>query len=211
MARSLGRQITRARQQSRSPSNIKKSCNNVQIDEYNISNTEYSSDDEIESVPKFLYMHVKISNLEISALIDTGSSINVMSQQCYNSIPDPHTSNFKSASETITLANNQCVNIFGTSDIKITVSQGKHWIPVYIMSQTSHPLILGTNYLCSKNIVLDFSNHTSAVKFMNVHTQKPISIPPNTETMIWGKLKGNVRYGTQGICRSKIKALKTLV
>lgn len=145
MARSLGRQITRARQQSRSPSSIKKSCNNVEIDEYNISNTEYSSDDEIESVPKFLYMHVKISNLEISALIDTGSSIKVMSQQSYNSIPATHKSNFKSPFETITLANNQCVIIFGTSDIKITVSQGKHWIPVYIMSQTSHPLILGTN------------------------------------------------------------------
>jgi hypothetical protein len=65
MARSLGRQITRARQQSRSPSNIKKSCNNVEIDEYNISNTEYSSDDEIESVPKILYMHVKISKFQL--------------------------------------------------------------------------------------------------------------------------------------------------
>ena len=84
-------------------------------------------------------------NIEISALIDTGSSLNVMSQQSYNSIPATHKFNFKSAFETITLANNQCVIIFGTSDIKITVSQGKHWIPVYIMSQTSHPLILGTN------------------------------------------------------------------
>ena len=39
-------------------------------------------------------MPVRIVNLEISAIIDTGSSINVISSQLFNSIPDSMKSEF---------------------------------------------------------------------------------------------------------------------
>ncbi|CAC5356092.1 unnamed protein product [Mytilus coruscus] len=81
---------------------------------------------------------------------------------------------------------------------------GKHWIPVYILVQTSHPLILGTHYLYSKNIVLDFSDFCIKSKQFKVLTQSPASIPPNSEVLIWGHVNGKVQYGMQGICSSKI-------
>ncbi|CAG2209064.1 unnamed protein product [Mytilus edulis] len=166
--------------------------------------TECTSDDDSTFVSKFLYMPVRIANLEISALIDTGSSINVMSSQLFNSIPDSMKSEFSAKSDKITLANNQTVQIYGTAKVKITVPQGKHWIHVYILVQTSHPLILGTNYLYSKNIVLDFSDCRIRSKHFKVLTQSPASIPPNSEVLIWGHVNGKVQYGMQGICTSKI-------
>jgi hypothetical protein len=36
-------------------------------------------------------------------------------------------------------------------------SQGTHFIDVYILPVTSHPLILGSDYLMKNNVVLDFS------------------------------------------------------
>lgn len=149
-------------------------------------------------------MPVRIANQEISALIDTGSSINVMSSQLFNSIPDSMKSEFSATSDKITLANNQTVQIYGTAKVKITVPQGKHWIHVYILAQTSHPLILGTHYLYSKNIVLDFSDCCIKSKQFKVLTQSPASLPPNSEVLIWGHVNGKVQYGMQGICTSKI-------
>ncbi|CAG2185803.1 unnamed protein product [Mytilus edulis] len=166
--------------------------------------TECTSDDDSTFVCKFLYMPVRIANQEISALIDTGSSINVMSSQLFNSIPDSMKSEFSATSDKITLANNQTVQIYGTAKVKITVPQGKHWIHVYILAQTSHPLILGTHYLYSKNIVLDFSDCCIKSKQFKVLTQSPASLPPNSEVLIWGHVNGKVQYGMQGICTSKI-------
>ncbi|CAG2204834.1 unnamed protein product [Mytilus edulis] len=77
--------------------------------------TECTSDDDSTFVCKFLYMPVRIANQEISALIDTGSSINVMSSQLFNSIPDSMKSEFSATSDKITLANNQTVQIYGTA------------------------------------------------------------------------------------------------
>ena len=169
----------------------------------NLLSTDDTSSENSENFSKCLYMAVKIANLEVSALIDTGSSVNVMSQQFFNTIPDSYKSKFNASMDKITLANNQSIQIYGISDVKITVPQGKHWIHVYILAQTSHPLILGTNYLFSKKIVLDFSQQTVHSKTFKVSTSKPVSIPSNTEMLIWGKINGNAHYGMQGICYSR--------
>ncbi|CAC5395827.1 unnamed protein product [Mytilus coruscus] len=77
--------------------------------------TECTSDDDSAFVCKFLYMSVRIANLEISVLIDTGSSKNVMTSQLFNSIPDSKKSEFSATNDKITLTNNQTVQIYGTA------------------------------------------------------------------------------------------------
>ena len=101
-------------------------------------------------------------------------------------------------SEKIVLANNQCLNIIGKCNLKIQTAHGKHWIPTYILNQSSHPLILGTNFLISKKIVLDFSQMSMSSKTVNVKSQKHFTVKPNTEILIWGKVCGNVLYGQNG-------------
>ena len=147
---------------------------------------------------------MQIANFKISALIDTGSSINVISSQFFNSLPDSVKSNFIDTNNRITLANNQTIKIHGTASVKISVPQGKHWIPVYILEQTSHPLILGTNYMLSKNIVLDFSDFSVQSKHFKITTRSPISVSPNSEKLIWGHVNGKAQYGMQGMCSSKL-------
>ena len=158
--------------------------NNVQISG-NISDQETTDDnfnDENES--KFIYMPVKINHLSVAALIDSGSSINIVSQSFYNLIPDTCKSMIQPISEKIVLANNQCVNIIGKCNIKIQAAHGKYWIPTYVLNQSSHPLILGTNFLISKKIVLDFSQMSMSSKTVKVKSQKHFTIKPNTEILI---------------------------
>lgn len=97
--------------------------------------------------------------MHVAALVDTGSSINVISKNLYDSIPEQFKLSFKHLSSSeIRLANNQLIRIEGVASLQIQVPQGTHIVEVYILRNTSHPLILGTNYLRENNIVLDFSN-----------------------------------------------------
>lgn len=79
-------------------------------------------------------MPVKVNNLKVAALIDSGSSINIISKQFYDSILDSCKSQIQSpVYEKILLANNQSVGVIGKSSVKMHVPQEKHWIPSYIV------------------------------------------------------------------------------
>ncbi|VDI02672.1 Hypothetical predicted protein [Mytilus galloprovincialis] len=198
-ARSFGRTDIGARCRSRSPS--RSFINTVQSEHFQTSDDEMQcSTSNMETRNKFIYLPVQILNLKIAALVDTGSSINVISQQLFNSIPETHKSWVNSTSEKIVLANNQSVNIIGVSRIKIQIPQGKHWILVHVFSQTSHPLLLGTDYLVSKKIMLDFSKLTVCSRFCKVKNQKRLSVLPNSEMIVWGKVHNDILHGMQGIC-----------
>ena len=157
---------------------------------------------------KFIYMPVKVNTIKIAALIDCGSSINIISNQFYTSIPQKCKSNIFPVNEKIILANNQSVSVIGKANIKIQVPQGKHWIISYILSHSSHPLILGTDYLTSKKIVLDFGELSAGTKSINIKSQKQISVDPQKEILVWGKAPNNLLYGQQGMCTNSAYIVK---
>ncbi|CAC5371045.1 unnamed protein product [Mytilus coruscus] len=193
MGEAYGRTDIGARCRSRSPS--RSFINTIQSEHFQTSDDEMQcSTSNMESRNKFIYLPVQILNLKIAALVDTGSSINIISQQLFNSIPETHKSWVNSTSEKIVLANNQSVNIIGVSRIKIQIPQGKHWILVHVFSQTSHPLLLGTDYLVSKKIMLDFSKLTVCSRFCKVKNQKRLSVLPNSEMMVWGKVHNDILH-----------------
>ncbi|CAC5408312.1 unnamed protein product [Mytilus coruscus] len=137
----------------------------------------------------------------IAALVHTGSSINVISKSLYDSISDRHKLYFEQLSESeIRLANNDKIRINGISKLQATIHQKNEIIETYIIPKTSHPLILGTEYLRENKIVLDFSDFSCNQKTVPVKTAKRIELEPNTEYLIFGKLPNYVTVGLQGIC-----------
>ena len=199
-----------ARKRSASPSRKRTDFHINHFSSENITDTTCNFSDDTSDFTetdkneqsKFLFLPVKIDNINIAALIDTGSSVNVISQQLFDSISTMNKQPIQKVESKITLANNQSIEIIGTTRVKINVPNGKHWIQVYILTQTSHPLILGTNYLLTNNIVLNFSKMQINYKNFGVKSQRRIVIPPNSEIVVFGKLKGQILYGTQGICTS---------
>jgi len=71
---------------------------------------------------------------------------------------------------------------------------------VYIINPTSHPLILGTEFLRSKHIYLDFSNNRVQSSKCNVKCKQTTDILPNSEVKLWAKAPTNIPMGTQGLC-----------
>lgn len=78
-----------------------------------------------------MYMLVKIQGMQVTALFETGNSINIISMSLFDKLPIKSKSNFRSCNEqTVKLANNQSVCVFGTASISVqtlcssTVCQG---------------------------------------------------------------------------------------
>lgn len=138
--------------------------------------------------------------MRVAALIDTGSSICVISKDLFNQLPERFKLSFEQVNQEIRLANNSTVDVFGLAKILVEVPQGKREIDTYILPFTSHPLIFGTQFLKENNIVLDFSNNTFNVKSANVKSYKRIVIEANTEMLIWGRLPDHLPHGLNGVC-----------
>ncbi|XP_053388085.1 uncharacterized protein LOC128551301 [Mercenaria mercenaria] len=148
----------------------------------------------------FLYLQVLFHHREISALLDTGSSINLMSRKLFESLPVHNKSSLTPVdSSNIVLANNQSVNIDGISSISCFVQGHRKEFDVYVLKDTSHPLILGTHFIKSNKLILDFSDgyHFSDSK---IYAQKRIYLPPNSESIVYGKLPKRFTEGSNGLC-----------
>ncbi|CAG2218656.1 unnamed protein product [Mytilus edulis] len=148
----------------------------------------------------FVHLQVSFEDITIAALVDTGSSINVISQTLYNTLPNKSKLSFEQFPSEVRLADNTKVKVFGLAKILVTCNNEQHAIEVYILPFTSHPLILGTNYLHSNNIILDFSNFSANFKSVKVQTHKKLTIPPNSECIVWGHVPTYVLPGLNGVC-----------
>ena len=95
----------------------------------------------------FVHLQVSFDDMNVAALVDTGSSINVISQTLYNTLSHKSKLSFEQFPSEIRLADNTKVKVFGLAKILLICNNEQHAIEVYILPFTSHALILGTNYL----------------------------------------------------------------
>lgn len=71
-----------------------------------------------ENVGDFMYMDVLVKGTKVATLLDTGSSINIISKSLYEKLPSQNKSSFRSCGEqAVKLANNQFGRVFSTASI----------------------------------------------------------------------------------------------
>ena len=160
----------------------------------------------------FLYMLLSISGMKYSALVDTGSSINIMSRQVYDTLPSSHKSEiYHLLQSDVSEANNTTVKVDGTATVKVNIEGHVHSLLFYIFPTCTHPIILGTHYLISHNVHIDFEKMTlqgSRARHIKIRSTRRIDLPPQSETIVWGKAPTHILSGTQGICSNDSYLLK---
>jgi hypothetical protein len=120
-------------------------------------------------------------------------------------LPESEKAEFSFCEDSIILANNQRVTVYGTAKVRIRkkLSDNGHFVFVYILHDTSHPLLLGTKYMQENKILLDFIRCSSFVdvkKTTKVKCKSTLSIQPNSECIVTGILDDRVNLGMQGVC-----------
>ena len=110
--------------------------------------------------------------------------------------------------DTICFANNQQIKITGCATVYGNIEGQQHSVEVYVLEDTSHPLILGANYMQQHGLKLDFSNQSVTWNTCKVWAKKRTTIPPNSESILWGKVPKHLHTGYQGVCSGNSYAHK---
>ena len=99
---------------------------------------------------------MKFSSKPISALLDTGSLINLMSQELFDNISPRNKLQVEYCNTSIVLAKNQGIGVNCVAKVSAVISRQQQSFTVYGLQGTSHPLILGTEYMRTHNVTLNF-------------------------------------------------------
>lgn len=158
----------------------------------------------------FMYMSMNFSHKHVNALLDTGCSINVISEYFFNSLPKSCKSNVhKTMDCNVQVADSRHVVVKGTAKVQASTPCGVCTFEVYIMPETSHPLIIGTEFMSKHNIVLDLGIQQYGVRKLKVKCTRELVINPTSECVVMCKLPKGTSIGTQGICTASKKMQKT--
>ena len=148
MARSLGwTNIDNKRARSKPPEQQDKDS------DISVSNAEIS---DARSKSGFMYLPVNFSTTQISALLDTGSTINLMLHELFDRLPANIKVHVDYCHESIVLANNQHISIDYVAQVKGVISGRQQSFNSYVLKDTAHPLILGTEYMRNNGVTLNF-------------------------------------------------------
>jgi hypothetical protein len=71
------------------------------------------------AINSFMYLNVFVHNMPVTALLDSGSSINVISFSFFQLLPESEKAEFSFCEDSIILANNQRVTVYGTAKVRI--------------------------------------------------------------------------------------------
>ena len=153
----------------------------------------------------FMYMELFLGNRPVISLLDSGSSVNIMAKDVFDSLSPSLVSEVNESSDSVVIADGHSVDVWGTASVKICQSPSSKptFIMVHILHSATHLLILGTDYLKSNKIVLDFNANSCFTHVKNttkIKCKESFAISPNSECIVVGKLSKDLPIGIQGLC-----------
>lgn len=116
---------------------------------YKISSTLFSDEKDL----KRPFVSIKIYNLSLSGLLDSGSSITILGNKSYLEILKLGFKLFKSDFITVSTANNQKIKSLGYFDLPICFNNQTHLIKTYVLPEISPSLILGIDFWRKFNLL----------------------------------------------------------
>ena len=146
----------------------------------------------------YLNVHVNDMRTDIMALVDTGSSINVIQRSTLHDLGGPRPSVTKPFS--VTMANDTVMTVTGVVQLQISSSTRTTRESFYVFESTSHPLILGVEFLRKHNVTFDWlTSNAPEHEVSPVRCTEAAVLKPGEETLVSGKLPFKMTIGVQGV------------
>ena len=148
----------------------------------------------------------EIKPTHVTALLDSGASVNIVSETFYNSLPKDAVSHInRTDSCDIKVASGQIIPILGSCTIRAKMGSGNSSeLTCIILKNCSHPIILGCTYLQEHHIILNFSNLSSYSDTSSLKLASSVSLAPHSHTLVQTCFSSSVPVGTQGVCAATL-------
>ena len=167
---------------------------------------------------KLGYLQLQVGNLDIKALVDTGASVSVMSQETYDNIATCHPENILKQisvpdSAEITLADGKRVPILEKAEIRIKIFL-EEICEVFLILRETHITILGWPFFANNDLTIDCKRRLlirenctfqiNAVEYkekgektaprisLMLKTTQAITIPPGRQEYPYCKIEGEI-------------------
>lgn len=102
----------------------------------------------------------------------------------------------------VQLADSRHVCVLGTAIVNCSLVLDKHDLFVHVIRDTSHQLIIGTEFMCKNNVVLDFCSKYYGTRTLKVKCKQRVIIQQNSKCIVQGILPKTTVIGLQGVCTS---------
>ena len=152
----------------------------------------------VSSSDPFCYLKVHLHDMktDMVGLVDTGSSVNVINKSFLLKSGGPKPNLNRPI--TVSLADGKEISVDGLIKLNISSPFGTTIEQFYVFENTSHPLILGIDFIRRHQVSLD-RLIKRPTKTYDIRSAEAVTIAPGKELLVSGKFPFSVLIGTQGI------------
>ena len=130
---------------------------------------------------------IKIGHKSYETLVDTGASMNVISENCVKS--NPYLSKLRKCptfyDKAETASGENTINFLYLLHTEIKIHGQNFNVAFHVANTLSPEIILGTPFFQKTHAVLEYTNNGLKVAFNNsLYASSEISIPPKTQTLV---------------------------
>ena len=145
-------------------------------------------------------INVRIFDRKVSALIDTGSDVSIISESLLNNIRKLRKCKlFKSSYKIVTLPDGRTLPILGCLRIPVFFTNRAITMQVYVLKELKQDLIIGHDFLRRNGAIIDFMKRKVTLRPSSlIRASKTYSIPARSECVISARVRGNYPNGIVG-------------
>jgi len=148
------------------------------------------------------FLKVVISQTEYNAKLDTGSDLNLISQDVFENLPIQYRNRLdRSKATKAKVANQQVISTTGTLDLPVLIGRQLFKLEFTVFPEALFPVFLGKPF--HKKTAARVNHATDTIKLTNataIHSEASFYIDPYSEVMCHGKLHESVAEGSIGLC-----------
>lgn len=120
------------------------------------------------------YLYVKIADVSVLALVDTGSNVSILGSQGLSILRSLNIPIKYNNAVSVTTADGKLQEVFGNASLSVTLHSVTKCLTLLVIPSVTHTLILGMDFLQSFGITMDIVNFSFTTQFSNCSTVNTI-------------------------------------
>uniref|UniRef100_A0A0K0FSS5 RVP domain-containing protein n=1 Tax=Strongyloides venezuelensis TaxID=75913 RepID=A0A0K0FSS5_STRVS len=169
--------------------------NNIRVSRYGVIQNIRNSDTTV----KLPVISINIETNKFNALVDTGASLNVISQDAFGLIPSSHKTMVKPSLKAATVANNDKLVFRGASRLYVEANNKRVQLEFYIVDNLSYDVIIGIpglHQIFGDELTIRFNHSMPSITNVPVKTVSKVRVPPRTTKVIYANAHAILSHDT---------------
>ncbi|XP_057191395.1 uncharacterized protein LOC130555303 [Triplophysa rosa] len=161
---------------------------------------------DFPSVPPTPFIHIVLAGTELPALVDTGSGLSIITDECRRSIPALSTQPISKSFVMASSVTGQLLDVIGSVTAPIHIGGVKFSHVFHVVRAATHSVLIGWDFLIEHGVTVDIPHarlqlYNTSVSFLSPQSLIPVqssavtvaqvTVPPMSEMVVPVSVKEN--------------------